>query len=183
MENMPAVPFPRSYWVLPGKLLAGCYPGDKDVQLAQDKLTGLVQCGIRRAISLMEEGEVDHKGRAFVPYAADLTRLAGQLGSRVECVRMPIRDTRVPTREEMRSILDTIDGAIGENLPVFVHCWGGKGRTGTVVGCYLARHGLEAGDQALFRIQELRRNDPTCHEPSPENELQREMVRSWNVGE
>jgi hypothetical protein len=31
-------------------------------------------------------------------------------------------------------------------------------------------------------IQELRKNDPTVFEPSPENERQRQMVRAWKVG-
>jgi protein-tyrosine phosphatase len=64
-----------------------------------------------------------------------------------------------------------------------VHCWGGKGRTGTVVGCWLVRHGKATGDQALAMIQELRKNDPTRYEPSPENETQRQMVREWKPGE
>lgn len=29
-----SVPFNRSYWVVPGKFLAGCYPGSEDRQLA-----------------------------------------------------------------------------------------------------------------------------------------------------
>ena len=31
------VPSPRSYWVIPGKLLAGCYPGDKNPKEATAK--------------------------------------------------------------------------------------------------------------------------------------------------
>jgi hypothetical protein len=29
--SYPVVPFDRSYWVVPGRFLAGCYPGDLDV--------------------------------------------------------------------------------------------------------------------------------------------------------
>jgi hypothetical protein len=30
MTEILKVPFNRSYWVVPGKLLAGCYPGSED---------------------------------------------------------------------------------------------------------------------------------------------------------
>ena len=36
---------------------------------------------------------------------------------------------------------------------VYVHCWGGIGRTGTTVGCWFVRHG-RTGDQALAEIAE-----------------------------
>ena len=61
-------PFDRSYWVIPGKLLAGTYPGDKDPAEARRKLQGLLDCGVRHVINLMEKDEVDHSGRLFVPY-------------------------------------------------------------------------------------------------------------------
>lgn len=40
------IPFPRSYWVVPGLLLAGEYPGSKDRQEATQKIRGLLKCGI-----------------------------------------------------------------------------------------------------------------------------------------
>ena len=64
---------------------------------------------------------------------------------------MPIPDTGNPKPAQVESILDTIDTAIAAGRRVYVHCWGGIGRTGTIVGCYLVRHGL-TGDQALAEI-------------------------------
>ena len=62
------VPFPRSYWVRPGKLLAGCYPGAPGPREATRKLKGLLDAGIRGFISLMEPNETDHQGREFSSY-------------------------------------------------------------------------------------------------------------------
>ena len=47
--------------------------------------------------------------------------------------------------------------------PVYVHCWGGIGRTGTVVGCWLVRHGM-TGDEALAEFASPGRwfNRPCC---------------------
>ena len=89
----------------------------------------------------------------------------------------------VPSRGEMTGILNEIDGVITAERPVYVHCWGGKGRTGTVVGCYLARHAFASGERVLEMIRELRASVPGGGYDSPETERQREMVRSWRIGE
>ena len=176
-------PFPRSYWVVPGKLCAGAFPGDKDGKLMADKLQGLIACGIRHVINLMEPSETDHDGSLFADYTIMLNTLGSRRGAKVSSKRFPIRDVSVPSRELMKAILDDIDQALSQDRPVFVHCWGGKGRTGTVVCCFLARNGLAHGKEALAKIAQLRSNDPRAHEPSPETSAQRDMVLSWKEGE
>ncbi len=177
------VPFPRSYWVNDNDFLAGCYPGAPELPTALRKLSSLIDSGIRRVINLMEPEETDHQGNLFESYEPVLTRLAAERGITVDCVRISIPDQCVTTRETMRRILDTIDASIENGMPVYVHCWGGKGRTGTVVGCWLARHGIANGPEALMQVRRLRRNDPTADQPSPENRIQCDMVRHWQEGD
>lgn len=177
------VPFARSYWVVPGKLLAGCYPGDKNPRQAEAKLRGLLASGIRVVVNLMEEDEIGHDGEYFVTYEEQLQKMAREVGTEVECVRVSVPDLTAPSPKLMITILDHIDLAISQDKPVFVHCWGGKGRTGTVVGCYLARHGIASGKEALQKIKELRKNDPTSHQASPETDSQRRLVRYWRKGQ
>jgi protein-tyrosine phosphatase len=62
-----------------------------------------------------------------------------------------------------------------------VSCAGGIGRTGTVVGCYLARHGMQ-GEAALEEILQLRQVMPNGGGLSPRREPQRQMVRTWPIG-
>lgn len=178
-----SVPFPRSYWVHPGRLLAGCYPGAPGSEEMEEKLEQLLAAGIGTVINLMEEDEHDRFGRRFVPYEERLVRLAEGRGEIVRCLRLPFPDRCVPTRQGMRAILDTIDAAIAAGSPTYVHCWGGRGRTGTVVGCWLARHGMASGDEVLRLIRHLRRHEPTSHQPSPENRMQARLVLSWHEGE
>lgn len=174
-----AVPFERSYWVVPGKLLAGCYPGDADPEREYMKLNGLVKAGVRFVFNLMEEDEVNHLGQSFKPYGPALADRARDMGIEIVSKRIPIRDCCVPTRETMIDILDLIDRQLNDGRPVYLHCWGGRGRTGTVVGCYLARHGEK---DPLAAIRVLRKNDQTAINPSPETSEQCEMVRLWLVG-
>ena len=82
----------------------------------------------------------------------------------------------------MIRILNQIDMCIKYDKPVYVHCWGGKGRTGTVVGCYLARHGMATRNDAIKMIKELRKDTEDCSDPSPETKEQIKMVVNWEKG-
>jgi Polymorphic toxin system, DSP-PTPase phosphatase len=172
------IPFGRSYWVRPGLLLAGAYPGDEDRNIAAQKLQALLACGIKHIINLMEAGETNEYGQPFVPYEKDFKDFAKAKGIEALVSRIPIKDVSVPAPETMKAILNEISRSIAANRPVYIHCWGGRGRTGTVVGCYLVRHGL-TGKEALKRIRELRRDEPTADLPSPQTGEQEEMVLNW----
>ena len=81
----------------------------------------------------------------------------------------------------MREILDTIDTVLARGHRVYVHCWGGVGRTGTVVGCCLVRRGFD-GDAALRQVQVLfagTRKGRRTGRASPETPEQVAYVRSW----
>ncbi len=174
-ENHP-LPFPCAYWVEPGKLLAGEYPGAKKPGEATRKLRGLLDCGIRQVVNLMEPHEVDYQGDRFTPYEERLKELARERGHAITCIRRPIPDMSVPTPSAMIAILDVIDGAMAENRPLYVHCLAGLGRTGAVVGCHLMRRGLVKKETVIQHIAHLRRHTPNAHMPSPEITPQRDMV-------
>lgn len=170
-------PFPQSFWVREGLLCAGQYPGDLDPQVRNRKLQGLVDCGIRRIVNLMEAGETDLNGNRFASYGPQLNELAAAVGASVECVRLPIRDASVPTRPAMRKILGAIDDSLRQAIPTYLHCWGGHGRTGTVVACHLIRHGCQPRE-ALDRVVVFRRGLPKSHFPF-EGEQER-FVLEWS---
>ncbi len=180
-----SIPFSRSYWVVPGRLLAGPYPGDLQPDNAARRIFALLDCGIRRVINLMEANAVNHQGQLFVPYADHLHTLAvaqsAEIGEQVSWTRYAIPDGGIPSQELMHLILDDIDTSLAANRPVYVHCWGGSGRTATVVGCYLIRHNLATAENILARIKQLRQ-DVFPYKESPETDEQREFARSWEVG-
>jgi hypothetical protein len=72
------IPFPRSYWIIPGMLLAGEYPGAKSHVEAKDKICRLVDCGIRQIINLMEPHETDHIGNPFKEYEEIVSQIAAK---------------------------------------------------------------------------------------------------------
>ena len=154
----------RAYWVIPGKFMAGGYAGDTTDEEAREKIAWLSQQGVNVFIDLTWAGELR-------PYA-DL------LPDQAVYHRMEIVDMGIPTTVQMTAVLDTIDAALEQGKTVYAHCWAGRGRTGTVVGCYLARHGM-TGDQALAEIARLRNGQTD----SPEALKQYDFVRDWREGQ
>ena len=146
-------------------LLAGEYPGAKVDADAEPRLAAFTAAGITSFVDLTEESE------GLTAYSPFLD------GAR--CKRLPIQDGGCPTPAGMRAILDWIDSEIADGHVVYVHCWGGHGRTGTVIGCWLVRHGA-VPKAALAQITELRRDVPdAAWMPSPETGEQTQLVERW----
>ena len=143
-------PTEGSYWVEPGRLLAGRYPGSCEDVAALDA------AGVTLLVDLTEADERP-------PYV---------LSPPARHVCVGIADFSAASVSTMRRVLDLIRAELDSGGVVYVHCLGGCGRTGSVVGCHLVEGGL-GGDEALSRVEEL------CGWPCPETPEQRALVRSW----
>lgn len=172
-------PFEQSYWVRDNLLCAGHYPGALEQYERDAKLKGLLKCQIRRTISLIPAGE-GANGRAFDPYEPVLQKLATSRGYAVECLRIGFPDGGVPERSTVTTILDVIDAFVAAGEAVYVHCWGGHGRTSTVIGCYLIRHG-SSPQEAIDQIMAWRK--PLPRNWFPYEGKQEAFVRTWQLGE
>jgi atypical dual specificity phosphatase len=167
-------PIPDSYWVT-DNFLAGEYPGSRHEAEAREKLQAFQEAGITFFLDLTEKVE---RNVSLKSYEYLLIEEAAKSGRSVEYKRMPIRDVEVPTPAVMTEILDTLDAALAAGKKVYLHCWGGVGRTGTVVGCYLVRHGMP-GEEAIRKIAELRKGTPDDWKTAPQTKAQRQMVLHW----
>lgn len=166
----------KTYWVSNGVLMAGQYPGLFAENKTRLTIRWILERGVNNFIDLTEQGEAGLK-----PYLGQLLEEAKRMGVQVKYQRCPIPDMSTPAVNDMRHILAQIEDAIAKGDTVYLHCYGGKGRTGTVVGCYLVNQGL-SGEAALQRIAQLRGDSHDGMVRSPETEEQREMVRNWEAG-
>ena len=153
-------PTKRSYWV-DTRVLAGKYPGDKLDQGARAKVRSLLDAGVRTFVDLTEENEL-------LPYARFLP-------DGVTHHRVAVRDVTCPSADQVRDALDQIEEGAERGI-VYVHCRGGCGRTGVVIGCYLVEQGLDP-EEALGRVKEL--TGTIFMHRCPETPEQIDMVRRW----
>jgi hypothetical protein len=175
MTIHPDPPVPESYWVRPGQLLAGAYPiRVGEAEHAHQRVQQFLAVGVTSFVDLTEAHE-------FIPYLPVFRAVVPAGVGLPAYQRLPIRNWDIPPPLMMVQILDTIDTALAAGQSVYVHCAGGIGRTGTVVGCYLVRHGLQ-GEAALTEIMRLRHALPNSGDLSPRREPQRQMVRTWPIG-
>ena len=166
-------PIPESYWVESGRLLVGEYPGQFDGELTRKRIDALLEAGFDTFIDLTRPDEI-------LPYTQALFDEAKAYGIEVKHYRFPIEDFGLPTPEQMNSILDRIDESLQAGHKIYLHCWGGIGRTGTIVGCYLVRRG-RTGEEALKQLAQWWKKVPKSHyhPRSPETQEQVDFILNW----
>ena len=187
---------PFSYWIVPDKFLAGDYPGTHYsynplttfisyihtiaglhatkyhyFHTSKQRQQSIINVNIKHIIDLTEANERS-------PYFDKIDSLAAKQNIIIRHHRFPITDRNISSKLFMQTILDFIDDKIQKNQPIYLHCFRGLGRTGLVVGCYLARHGY-SGNKALPLIDSLRSHTASKFRASPQNQKQRDMVTNW----
>lgn len=174
------VPIKNSYAVNSDlSIFAGEYPGDKDDNICRMKVQDVfLWSKIRYFYDLTCEGE--------------LTPYAHYLGHNKVHIRFPIPDCGTPanTRDVARLCQEIIYRGENGTWPydgIYIHCWGGVGRTGTIVAClyaYLMREQKLSADEiylkAMQQLQEsFRRCPKSKRRVSPENDSQRDFIRRF----
>lgn len=159
----------HGWWVDPGRLLAGEYPGSPDPGVAELKINVLVDAGIRTFIDLTTNED------GLTPYQKVLEAVAANRQLDLRRLSFCIPDLGVLADEGYDPILAGIESSLDRG-GVYLHCWGGVGRTGTVVGCLLADRGLEH-QQVLDRLADLRQGTRKERRPIPEARAQSEVIR------
>jgi len=108
----------------------GAQPKEKDY-------ADLASMGVKTVIDLQREGNVAEKG---------LVEAQG-----MKFFRIPMSDKSQPTADQAELFLKIVNDP--ENQPVFVHCAGGRHRTGAMSAIYRITHDGWSADQAFEEMK------------------------------
>ena len=167
---------PQFYPIEERMLYAGEYPGHRNPEIARAHLEDLLAAGMRTFIDLTTPQD------PLEPYEGLLMELGAAQGLSLHRISVPVPDMGVPdSNKTTRRALDAIEQGIATSPAVYIHCWGGIGRTGTLVGCWFRKCGLDP-ESALARVQHLYATHMpkvAVHPKSPQTAAQQRYVRAW----
>jgi hypothetical protein len=195
-------PTEESNWVIYGHLLVGAYPAStNDIANAQ-LLTSILRLGVTTFVCLQQEYQHEgvtetqwRSGEKLRPYIFDAIRLVDSLPDSffssttvrgliprgkpdgLEFVHFPIVDCSIANDASVLQLCHDLSQRLLKGEVMYLHCWGGHGRTGTVVSIML---GLLYGLSPLDAMRWVQ----FCHDlrvapmgtASPQTETQRQQV-------
>jgi len=147
-------------YLLPGCLLAGSYPGDRSEPGHSEKILACLEAGVDTFLCLQQRRELER----FTPYVARAAELRAALpgaeGRELEFLHCEVPDGHVTSRHHLAIAVATVVQKLREGRKVYVHCWGGHGRTGTLLCAFLVKaYGLtteEAKDYFMLTHSQRR---------------------------
>ena len=164
----PTKPIQNSYMVM-DRVYAGEYPRDLDEQKSTEKIKQFERFGITHFIDLTEEGELR-------PYDQ-------MLASPIQHIRFPIQDVSIPANiESVKDLIGQIHGILNESdrNKVYIHCWGGVGRTGTIVGCLLSHQHNYDFEETMNALTRAFSDCPkSAYRETPETKEQRDFIARY----
>ena len=133
------------------KLIFTPCPGTKAANL-MDSVTTLKQAGTDMLLTLMFDEEMAENN------ASDLAKVCAEQD--IQWLQLPILDDAVPNGEfesQWQLHKATILATLTQQGTVAVHCRGGSGRTGLVIGLILLAYGWPA-EKVIQQVQQIRPN-------------------------
>ena len=158
--------FPRNMsWIIPGKVAGSSMPK------REEQIRGFEEFGIKTVINMMDENEV---------------KLSIYKNSPIIHHIFGIPNRTAPSIQMMDTIMSIMEDTVALGGSVLVHCGGGVGRAGTVLACYILKHGVSGKLNRNFEspliynmtscVEELRKLRPK----SIESDEQEKGISDYN---
>ena len=186
-------PLPESNWVIKGQLIAGAYPGDENNDSTNiNNLIKVLNCGVTQFSCLQKEyvegisESTWRRGYGLRPYFEDVQKIIQNKSSYptldtsikdIKFTHLSIEDCSITDDDETLSVAQKLVKDIQNGEVIYLHCWGGHGRTGIIVSLILHLIYDITSDEAMRRctfVHGMRR--AKVNVGSPQTELQREQV-------
>jgi len=201
---------PRGFcnWLIPNRLIVGQYPGksperdgptEREVQAHVQAVLNAgvsVFCSLQSEIPDQEDGKAWDASQMYFPpsfgyefpfgfarYSPNVRLLSEK---EVEFWHFPVMDLCIPDATPLLVLLSRLLCAMDQDKVVYLHCWGGRGRAGTVGACLLSRLYPELDSESVLRWVQMAydtrdgaKNMPSVLQRSPQTREQRDFVRKF----
>jgi hypothetical protein len=174
-------------------LYAGAFPGEFDTVGVNRNLIACLNWGITEFVCLQSEykGETNNAKwheKNLRPYHLDLKKILNSrvnhptllpsVPSEIQFKHFPIADLQTISDAETLQIAKEVANDLDNGKVIYLHCWGGHGRTGVIVCIVLHIKFKLTADEAIERCQTCHdKRDWSCNTPSPQTIGQRDQVR------
>jgi len=129
-------------WIIKDKLAASnIISSVSDIEFIKNQ-------GINSVLCLVEESELYFE--SIEEYENILKKY------NIELKHIPIKDFNAPTLNQIIEAVKWIEFNIKNNKKVLVHCFGGLGRTGTIISSFLVYYKRISADEAIEFVRLLR---------------------------
>ena len=154
-------PHIESNYIIPDVLIAGAYPADNDDYTTETNLCAILKAGVTCFVCLQSEYDDSvpestwRRRNAIRPYFKDVKRLVNGNATiesvrdtmstlpvteaDIEFIHLPIKDCNVTDDDKVWQLVLQLETRIRAGKKIYLHCWGGHGRTGTVACILLAK--------------------------------------------
>lgn len=179
-------------WIIPDRVILGRFPYIEpsrcpDPEMGEKHLRALVDHRVTTFVCLQDElgpqtamtDPVAHGGGLFHPYLPRVKELADY---EPLFLFEGIVDKDVPTLDRLVATVARCHELVERGERLYIHCWGGRGRAGTVGACLLAsmyRDQGMTGEEVLLRVQKAYDAREDDDRKSPETEAQRDLIRRF----
>jgi len=191
-------PTPESNWVIPGVLMAGAFPATVDDGETFKLLTSILKLGVTKFVCLqLEYNPVvpeyiwRNNSKVLRPYFNDVQQIVENkekyealrdipnivTADRLSFEHCPIKDCSVTDDSIVLELAKKLVHAIRNGDVIYLHCWGGHGRTGTVVCIMLhLMYGMNDIEAMTYcqTVHDLR--EYNVNVGSPQTQVQRNQV-------
>ena len=185
-------------WLIPGYVLCGSYPGACPGRPQHNDLAQVRDTGVSTFVCLQEElppqdapwpenGVPNLSERAKFA-AGNFLNYRSAAGEDASYVHFGLPDLSVcESLDSLDEIVCDLRKRIEAGDKLYIHCWGGRGRTGLIAACLLGSlYGDMDAEEALQRVQcyydlrqPLARDFSAARKTSPETDEQKNQVRDW----
>ncbi len=131
---------PTCNWLIPQRVMLSSFPGDLNVGIARTKISAVLSAGINCFVCLQEE----HELIGYASYRHLVLEEADKLGidkTSIVFITFPIPDGFIVQEKLMDKFTDKLidHHLIEKNRKMLIHCFAGRGRTGTAAAIILGK--------------------------------------------